>query len=92
MNRLVQSESGRSLGYGMWDFLPGTEEKETPDTVKKNKADKSGRSYKGDTNNIHAIQKARDERWADGFATFAEKNTPEYQTWLAENIKHLADY
>jgi hypothetical protein len=93
MNRLGQSESGRSLGSGMWDFLPDIVNKNEADKSKadKSKADKSGRSYKGDTNNIQAIQKARDERWADGFATFAEKNTPEYQTWLAENITHLAD-
>ena len=92
INKISSSDKGADLAESVINFLPGTEEKETPDIVKKNKADKSGRSYKGDTNNIQAIQKARDERWADGFATFAEKNTPEYQTWLAENIKHLADY
>jgi hypothetical protein len=42
-------------------------------------------------NIINETPDETNKRWSKGFATFDEQKTPEYQTWLAENIKRLAD-
>lgn len=98
MNKYSESEGGKSIGESINNSMPwGADEKteEVPTETEEQKKfrQKKGKFYNNErSKEIDEYKKSPEYRWSRGFATFAEKNTPEYQTWLAENIKHLADY
>ena len=93
MNKYSESEGGKSIGKSMpWGADEKTEEVPTETKEQKAFRQKKGKFYNNErSKEIDEYKKSPEYRWSRGFATFAEKNTPEYQTWLAENIKHLAD-
>ena len=93
MNKYSESEGGKSIGKSMpWGADEKTEEVPTETKEQKAFRQKKGKFYNNErSKEIDEYKKSPEYRWSRGFATFAEKNTPEYQTWLSENIKHLAD-